>query len=436
MAAEEEKKQSKTCLKCGRTKRLMDFYSKRNRQKFDLCKACLTMHIDNWDPDTYTWIIKEADNCYIPQLWEDIRGKAYQKSPTKMNGMTVMGKYFAQMKLKQYSKYSWDQSDAAIEEYLKGKQIKREEQEAQEEVIYNQWQRGEITEAKYKTLVSPDFARKKEDPDWDPEAEKQAEAAAQVKGPDYSGIPAINDPTAAMTNFYDESKYLSEKDLGISSLADELTNDDKIHLFTKWGRYYSPDEWIQLEDYYRQMKDSFTIEDADSEASLILICKNNLKMNQALDSGDLEGYQKLARVNDTLRKSAKFTAAQNKEGKSEFVDSVGQLVSYCQKYGHEIPSFNIKRTNKNGIDVVDAVLEDLKRYTYSLIKEDTALARQIEDYLTRKKSVEDMQRDQEEARAQGLEEVPLSDDDMADFSAELKRQSSLDEQLTSGGKKE
>jgi len=66
------------------------------------------MHIDNWDPDTYTWIIKEADNCYIPQLWEDIRGKAYQKSPTKMNGMTVMGKYFAQMKLKQYSKYSWD----------------------------------------------------------------------------------------------------------------------------------------------------------------------------------------------------------------------------------------------------------------------------------------------------------------------------------------
>ena len=38
-----------------------------------------------------------------------------------------------------------------------------------------------------------------------------------------------------------------------------------------------------------------------------------------------------------------------------------------------------------------------------------------------------MQRDQEEARAQGLEEVPLSDDDMADFSAELKRQSSLDE---------
>lgn len=35
-------------------------------------------------------------------------------------------------------------------------------------------------------------------------------------------------------------------------------------------------------------------------------------MNQCIDQGDLEGYQKLARVSDTLRKSAKFTAAQNK----------------------------------------------------------------------------------------------------------------------------
>jgi len=71
------------------------------------------------------------------------------------------------------------------------------------------------------------------------------------------------------------------------------------------------------------MMDSFDIQDADSKSSLILICKNNLKMNQAIDTGDLEGYQKIARVNDTLRKSAKFTAAQNKEHKDDFVDSVG-----------------------------------------------------------------------------------------------------------------
>jgi len=64
------------------------------------------------------------------------------------------------------------------------------------------------------------------------------------------------------------------------------------------------------------MMESFDIQDADTRSTLILICKNNLKMNQAIDQGDLEGYQKLARVSDTLRKSAKFTAAQNKETNS------------------------------------------------------------------------------------------------------------------------
>ena len=39
-------------------------------------------------------------------------------------------------------------------------------------------------------------------------------------------------------------------------------------------------------------------------------------MNQALDAGDIEGYQKLSKVSESLRKSAKFTAAQNKEQKT------------------------------------------------------------------------------------------------------------------------
>jgi hypothetical protein len=57
------------------------------------------------------------------------------------------------------------------------------------------------------------------------------------------------------------------------------------------------------------MTESFDIQDADTINTLKLICKTNLKMNQALDIGDLDGYQKLARVSESLRKSAKFTAA-------------------------------------------------------------------------------------------------------------------------------
>ena len=121
----------------------------------------------------------------------------------------------------------------------------------------------------------------------------------------------------------------------------------------KWGRYYTPQEWVQLETFYDEMMQSFDIQDADTRSTLILICKNNLKMNQAIDQGDLEGYQKLARVSDTLRKSAKFTAAQNKEKTSEFVDSVGQLVDYCQKHGGQIPQFEMKTE----LDIVDTIFD-------------------------------------------------------------------------------
>jgi hypothetical protein len=91
----------------------------------------------------------------------------------------------------------------------------------------------------------------------------------------------------------------------------------------KWGRTYKAAEWVELEKKYNEMMDSFNIQDADSKNSLIFICKTYLKMNQAIDAGDVEGYQKLSRVYDALRKSAKFTAAQKKDEKSDFIDSVG-----------------------------------------------------------------------------------------------------------------
>ena len=96
---------------------------------------------------------------------------------------------------------------------------------------------------------------------------------------------------------------------------------------------------------------------------------------------------------------------------------------------------NIKTKNKEGLDVVDKVIQDLKEYTYSLIKEDTALARQIEEYLTRRRNVEQAERDNKEAAMQGLNEVHVSDEDIVNFKKQLERQSTIDV-LTTGGQSE
>jgi hypothetical protein len=61
--------------------------------------------------------------------------------------------------------------------------------------------------------------------------------------------------------------------------AASLTEEDKIAMAMKWGKLYRPDEWVALERDYVNMKNSFDIQDADSENTLILLCKTNLKAN-------------------------------------------------------------------------------------------------------------------------------------------------------------
>ena len=44
----------KACQKCGK---VMDeeaqFYLRKNGTRMDLCKKCLTMHINNYEPETF-----------------------------------------------------------------------------------------------------------------------------------------------------------------------------------------------------------------------------------------------------------------------------------------------------------------------------------------------------------------------------------------------
>ena len=187
----------------------------------------------------------------------------------------------------------------------------------------------------------------------------------------------------------------------------------------KWGTLYKPQEWIDLEKTYTEMTNSFDIQDADTINSLIIICKLNLKANQALDMGDYEGFTKLSRELGNQRKLANFAAAQRKkEEKNDFVDSVGELVAYCEKNGGQIPRFELDAP----VDIIDTVIKDLKEYTKSLIYSDTALARQIEEYIKKKEIVDQQKKDREEAKDKGLEAPEMSDEDFLEYSNSLEEQ--------------
>ena len=100
----EDKDKTYFCEKCGRTMNRTNFYKSNNLEKypndgvFPQCKKCMTMHVDNWNPDTYLWILQEADVPYIPDEWDKLMMK-YCKDRSKVNGTTIIGRYLAKMKL-------------------------------------------------------------------------------------------------------------------------------------------------------------------------------------------------------------------------------------------------------------------------------------------------------------------------------------------------
>lgn len=378
-----------TCQKCGKTMDEKNFYTYKDGRKTELCKKCLTMHIDNFNPETFLWALEMMDVPYLPEEWNVLRDKAYAKDPFGMNGMSVFGKYLSKMKLKQWKEYGW-----ADTERLQALNAERREAAAAatkefEAEIRQQYENGEISEAKYKTLMS---------------TETQNEEMAYKAPRD----------AVATGGFYNEQNFISEDEL--VDPADELTSEDKIMLAMKWGRLYKTSEWVELEKKYQEMMKSFDIQDSDTEGTLLVICKIYLKMNQAIDCGDLDGFQKLSRTYESLRKSAKFTAVQNKEQNNNFLDSVGELVAYCEREGGAIPKFIIEEP----LDKVDKIIEDLKEYNKTLIYSDTTLSAQIEDYLKQRRQMDEAR---EEKRKNGGKLKDVTDEDY------IKHLSNIEEDL-------
>ena len=389
------------CEKCGRTMNENQFYTYKDGRKTELCKKCLTMHVDNFNPDTFLWLLEKMDVPYVPNEWNVLRDRAYEKDPNKMNGMSVFGKYLSKMKLKQWKDYGWEDSEKlqALEEEKKKALIIHNEQN--KESWKEKYENGEISEAEYKTMTSVPL-----------------QAASQV--------PGVLVGSIGSNNPFNEVNFISQEEL--PDPTEELTDDDKVYLAMKWGRMYTPREWIELEQSYDEMMNSFDIQDADTINTLMFICKTKLKMNQALDSADIEGFQKLSKVYNDLRKSAKFTAAQNKEEKKDFVDCVGNLVAYCEKEGGAIPKYELK----TDLDIVDTVINDLKRYTKDLIYEDKALASQIENYLKKREISEEQKKDRKEAKALGFDNVQLKDEDYQNYYESIEEEKNKDKNTLNG----
>lgn len=231
------------------------FYRSYNLQKYpddgllNYCKKCLTLQVDNWDSKTFLWILQEVDVPWIPEEWDKLMMK-YAGDPTKVTSTTIIGRYIGKMRLKQYKDYRWKDTDFLA---------KMAEKKVRDTMERQGYSAAEIAES-IETV--------------------KAKSADVAPAPDIEAIPEPEYPTNPKDYFASP-----EDDANL-----DLTEEDTRYLRLKWGNTYKPSEWVQLEQFYQEMMDSYDIQTAAHKDTLKLICKTSLKANQLLDLGDKTPY--------------------------------------------------------------------------------------------------------------------------------------------------
>lgn len=371
--------ETKFCVRCKKVMKIGDFYKSNNTVKYpdehvDLCKSCFVAHLDNWDPETYIPLLEEVDVPYVPDEWNGLLARQ-AGNPEKMTPTTIFGKYLAKMKLNQFRKQRFADSENL-------QKIKEKE----------------IREA----------------------LEKQGKSESEIQEVIAAGT--VEAPPKPADTGNGKKDYIPDPDI-------DLTEEDVTYLSLKWGRNYQPFEWVQMEQLYNDFVQSYDIQTAGHIDTLKAICKTSLRMNQLFDLGDIDGALKMTKAYDQLMKSGKFTAAQNKAESGEFVDSVGEIAMMCEK--HEfIPMFY----SEEPLDKVDWVIKDNQNYVRKLITEEMNLADMLDKAL--KNIEEDKKREEDDiADEDGFEEDLFADTDREVTDEDIIQFKEFEEELEKEDKK-
>ena len=422
-----------TCERCGRKMLEVKFYTDKEGKRYLICKDCLTRNIDNKKQSTFDWILKVFDVPFVKNLWLDLCKRSYKRDPDRFGSASVIGNYLKVMKTPAYIGYTYNDAELATRDYnaRNGYELNTINTEKEEQFIQEAKKKLEdenldpierekleqliqpnlypdvselekmVPQSKYDRYYSKEAQERKQKKKEEKERKKliqervekefaEEEARAAEKKENEEPSEDLLDYEAALAaegieihSKNDVQKFLDtlNQDRALTQekrISDSLTEDDVNMLSVKWGSDYRPSEWLRLEEMYRKYTNEFEM-NVDREEVLKMMCKTSLKMDQALDEGNIADYTKLQSAFDALRKSGKFTEAQNKDKQDKYLDSVGELVAAVEKQGGIIPQFDYKFETTQ--DKVDFTLKDMQSYTYNLVRNEMGLGNLIETYI-------------------------------------------------------
>lgn len=316
------------CSKCRKTLDEKQFFKTSRVDKHPSgvlpeCKTCATMAVDDTDPSTFLPLLKEIDVPYIPGEWRALLMKKDARSSS------VLGKYVSKMRLNQFKKYRWADSERLV---------------AQE------------TESL--------LAAMRQETDTESEAEEKVNemlSFSDIEKPEM-GAMTQSIPASALYGLTPEtSKY-------------GLTQSEIDRLKLEWGEDYTEDEFLKFEQLLNDMKEAYIIQDPIAISNAKMICKMTIKMNKFLDIDDVESASKIARQLDLFIKSANLAPVQQKD-RQQTTFAISQLAFLVEREGGFIPEFYIDSPN----DKIDQILQDMQEYTEYLVRGESNIAEMVEN---------------------------------------------------------
>lgn len=313
------------CVTCKKTMDQKQFFKTTRLDRHPSgvlpeCKICITRLVDDADPTTFLSILKEADAPYSAIEWRKLLMKKTPGSPS------VLGKYLSKMKLNQFKRKHWTDSELIAKEESSSvlealRQQAKSETEAQEKL-------DEMMNLQDVQEVGGTTVRQSQ--------------ASSITNDIYGLTP-------------ETSKY-------------NLTQEEIDKLKLDWGEDYTEEQFFRLEQMFADMKASYVLQDPISIQNVRFICKMTIKVNKLLDIEDIESATKLSRQLDLFIKSTNLAPVQQKD-RQQATFAISQLAFLVEREGGFIPEFYIDKPK----DKIDQILFDMKEYTNFLVKGESGL---------------------------------------------------------------
>jgi hypothetical protein len=151
--------------------------------------------------------------------------------------------------------------------------------------------------------------------------------------------------------------------------SNQIDFDVTNEMIIRWGNKHEKEDYIQLEQFYNQMKRDNKIETAQDEAYLKKLAVISLKLDKALENDDYDEANKLGNLFSKYMGDSQFRAMDKSDA-----SKTGGLRTFSQVYGEIekdgfIPPWeeyrNLKGLNQ---DLVDKTIMYILNYTLKLNK--------------------------------------------------------------------